>query len=402
MMKKYCIYALMACSIFTLSGCGDDEIDPTPSENTGNKDDNGSGNQNENNGDDNGDDNGGTDQKDDGSEVYSSDVSIRHWEWGGEPIEECMKKVGTNLYEYHITGKRAENWPLRDVTRMYFITPKGLMGVYDVVSDWEGSFYYGNLNPADWFTDSAAKDWKTSEYFTYYDFPERTNNGTSPYGNASAWYRTTGPSHLVWTSEFQLSITHDIHNGGDAVITVDLNNYTFTYTDGKKAMPAQDHWYVYSHGGWSGEDNYQHMSDYNDMKQNGFNSGIMSPLTDWQDDAYGDYAPQLSCYWWYKGQKYMLEDHSVSNIKYGYNEYGEEYVYITSPLVPGSHEATLVEVQQSAWYEYRQYQNETTLMWPKDKCWRISSAVYKKNGKWWAIIYTSDTCFKEDIEKICR
>lgn len=400
--------ALAAMASFSFVSCGDDEIEPTPSENTGDKNENGSGNQkeedkDEDNRDDNGEDNGGTDQKDDGSEVYSSDVSIRHWEFGdGDPIEECMKKIDTNLYEYHITGKRAENWPLRDVTRMYFVTPKGLMGVYDVVSDWEGSFYYGHLNPADWFTDSAAEKWKTSEYFTYYDFPERTNNGTSPYGDASAWYRTTPSSHLVWTSHFQCSITNDIHDGGDAVITVDLNNYTFTYTDGKKAMPAQDHWYVYFHGGWYGESSYQQLSDYNDMKQNGINSGIVGIPHHEQDADYGDYAPQLSCYWWYKGQKYMLEDHSVSNIKTGYNEYGDEYVYITSPLVPGSHDATLEEVKQPAWYEYKQYQNETTLMWPKNKCWRISTAVYKKNGKWWGIIYTSDTCFKEDIEKICR
>lgn len=392
-MKKFFIFAFAALISFSFFSCGDDEVDPTPNENTGGND-NGEG-------DDNGDDNGGDNQKDDGSEVYSSDVSIRHWEWGGEPIEECMKKVDTNLYEYHITGKRAENWPLNDVTRMYFVTPKGLMGVYDVVGDKDGSFYYGNLNPADWFTDSAFKDWKTSEHFTYYDFPDRTNNGTSPYGDASAWYRTTPTSHLVWTDVFQPSITQDIHDGGDAVITIDLNNYTFTYTDGKKAMPDQDHWYVYSRGVWYVDANYQQLSTYNDMKQGGIDSGILVPLFNGQDADSGNYAPQLTFYWWYKGQKYMLENHDVTNFKSGYNEYGEEYVYITSPLVPGAHEATLVEVPQSAWTDYIQQQNESTLMWPKDKCWRISTTVYKKEGKWWAIIYTSDSCFKEDVEKIC-
>ena len=46
-MKKYCFFSLLTLLTFTLSGCGDDAVEPTPNENTGGNNNGNAGNKDE-------------------------------------------------------------------------------------------------------------------------------------------------------------------------------------------------------------------------------------------------------------------------------------------------------------------------------------------------------------------
>lgn len=144
------------------------------------------------------------------------------------------------------------------------------------------------------------------------------------------------------------------------------------------------------------------LSNYNEMKVNGLNSGILMIPTNDSDEDNGDYMVQHSLWWWHKGERYRLEDFARENFIEGANKYGGMFIFITSRLVKGEHKCTIQDVDRDSWTDHLQLKNETTLLWPQWNTERISVGVYKKNGEWWGFIFSSDASYSEDIEALCQ
>lgn len=144
------------------------------------------------------------------------------------------------------------------------------------------------------------------------------------------------------------------------------------------------------------------LSNYNEMKVNGLNSGILMIPTNDSDEDNGDYVVQHSLWWWHKGERYRMEDFARENFIEGANKYGGMFIFITSRLVKGEHKCTIQDVDRDSWTDHLQLKNETTLLWLQWNTERISVGVYKKNGERWGFIFSSDASYSEDIEALCQ